>query len=101
MQPVPPLFGLDDPAVTPSDIESTGDGAPNGSALGEKIIDVDAQVQGEWTEEEEKAVRRKLDLKIVPIVTVLFLLCFLDRYVKFESRAWYPITSLIPTHYLL
>ena len=34
-----------------------------------------------WTEEEEATVRRKLDWQIVPAVTVLYLLCFLDRYV--------------------
>ncbi|KAK4631650.1 hypothetical protein CLAFUW4_02533 [Fulvia fulva] len=32
-----------------------------------------------WTEEEETRVRRKLDLQIVPMVTVLYLMCFLDR----------------------
>ncbi|KAI1337482.1 MFS general substrate transporter [Xylariaceae sp. FL0016] len=32
-----------------------------------------------WTAEEEIAVRRKLDLQLVPAVTVLYLLCFLDR----------------------
>ncbi|KAF2198905.1 MFS general substrate transporter [Delitschia confertaspora ATCC 74209] len=32
-----------------------------------------------WTVEEETAVRRKLDCWIVPITTVLYLLCFLDR----------------------
>ena len=34
-----------------------------------------------WTEEEETAVRRKLDRVIVPLTTFLYLLCFLDRYV--------------------
>jgi hypothetical protein len=34
-----------------------------------------------WTEEEETAVRRKLDKYIVPLTTFLYLLCFLDRYV--------------------
>ena len=33
----------------------------------------------DWTKEEETAVRWKLDLRIVPIVSVLYLLCFLDR----------------------
>lgn len=33
-----------------------------------------------WTEEEETAVRRKLDRVIVPLTTFLYLLCFLDRY---------------------
>ena len=32
-----------------------------------------------WTEEEETAVRRKLDKWIVPTTTFLYLLCFLDR----------------------
>ncbi|KAJ4339874.1 hypothetical protein N0V95_007653 [Ascochyta clinopodiicola] len=32
-----------------------------------------------WTEEEETAVRRKLDRVIVPLTTFLYLLCFLDR----------------------
>lgn len=32
-----------------------------------------------WTEEEEKAVRWKLDKVIVPLTTFLYLLCFLDR----------------------
>ncbi|KAL5120339.1 hypothetical protein ACEQ8H_001629 [Pleosporales sp. CAS-2024a] len=32
-----------------------------------------------WTEEEETAVRRKLDRVIVPLTTLLYLLCFLDR----------------------
>lgn len=34
----------------------------------------------EWTAEEEKAVVRKLDWRVVPLVTVLYLLCFIDRY---------------------
>lgn len=33
-----------------------------------------------WTQEEETAVRRKLDRVIVPLTTLLYLLCFLDRY---------------------
>ncbi|KAF2106404.1 major facilitator superfamily domain-containing protein [Lophiotrema nucula] len=32
-----------------------------------------------WTEEEETAVRRKLDMYIIPLTTFLYLLCFLDR----------------------
>ncbi|KAI0123023.1 major facilitator superfamily domain-containing protein [Xylariales sp. AK1849] len=32
-----------------------------------------------WTEAEETAVRHKLDWQLVPTVTVLYLLCFLDR----------------------
>lgn len=33
----------------------------------------------EYTEEEEAAVRWKIDLHTVPIVTLLYMLCFLDR----------------------
>lgn len=32
-----------------------------------------------WTDEEERAIRRKLDFRVVPLVTLLYLLCFLDR----------------------
>ncbi|KAK8038062.1 MFS general substrate transporter [Apiospora phragmitis] len=32
-----------------------------------------------WTREEEAVIRHKLDWQIVPVVTVLYLLCFLDR----------------------
>jgi hypothetical protein len=32
-----------------------------------------------YTEEEERAVRRKLDKYLVPLTTFLYLLCFLDR----------------------
>lgn len=32
-----------------------------------------------WTEAEETAIRHKLDWQIVPIVTLMYLLCFLDR----------------------
>ncbi|OHE99924.1 major facilitator superfamily transporter [Colletotrichum orchidophilum] len=33
----------------------------------------------EWTEAEEQAVKRKIDWHTVPLVTTLYLLCFLDR----------------------
>ena len=32
-----------------------------------------------WSDEEETRIRRKLDFRIVPLVTLLYLLCFLDR----------------------
>lgn len=32
-----------------------------------------------WTQAEEDAIRHKLDWQIVPIVTLMYLLCFLDR----------------------
>lgn len=33
----------------------------------------------EWTTEEETAVRRKFDLTITPLVTLLYMLCAIDR----------------------
>jgi len=33
----------------------------------------------EWSEEEETAIRRKIDWHTVPLVTLLYMLCFLDR----------------------
>ncbi|OAP64112.1 hypothetical protein AYL99_00084 [Fonsecaea erecta] len=33
----------------------------------------------DWTEQEETAIRRKIDRRIVPLVTLLYLFCFLDR----------------------
>ncbi|KAK8192897.1 major facilitator superfamily domain-containing protein [Phyllosticta capitalensis] len=38
-----------------------------------------AAVTPDWTEEEERAVRRKLDWHLVPILTFMYLFCFLDR----------------------
>lgn len=40
----------------------------------------------EWTAAEEKALVAKLDRRIVPLVTVLYLLCFLDRYQLPENQ---------------
>ncbi|CAG9946163.1 unnamed protein product [Clonostachys rosea f. rosea IK726] len=34
---------------------------------------------GDWTVEEEAAVRRKFDFTIVPLVTLLYMLCAIDR----------------------
>ncbi|KAK3293767.1 major facilitator superfamily domain-containing protein [Chaetomium fimeti] len=33
----------------------------------------------EWTEEEERVLRRRIDWHTVPLVTLLYMLCFLDR----------------------
>ncbi|KAF2430599.1 MFS general substrate transporter [Tothia fuscella] len=38
-----------------------------------------SDVEVAWTEEEETAVRRKIDYHVVPVVTLLYLLCFIDR----------------------
>jgi hypothetical protein len=39
----------------------------------------DSQQSFEWTEQEERRMRLKLDLRIVPTVCILFLLCYIDR----------------------
>lgn len=36
-------------------------------------------IEPAWTEAEERAVRRKIDWHVVPLMTLLYLLCFLDR----------------------
>lgn len=42
-----------------------------------KSSDSDEEIT--WTEEEEKIIRHKIDWRLVPTVTFLYLLCFLDR----------------------
>lgn len=44
-------------------------------------------IDNEWTDEEEKTLRNRMDWYIVPLVTVLYLLCFLDRCVPFLRLA--------------
>lgn len=39
----------------------------------------DEQRRIEWTDEEERRMRLKLDLRIMPVVFILFLLCYIDR----------------------
>jgi hypothetical protein len=48
-----------------------------------------------WTEEEETAVRRKLDRVIVPLTTFLYLLCFLDRYAHDLMRDQHVLTDTL------
>lgn len=35
--------------------------------------------ESDWTPEEEAAIRRKFDLTITPLVTLLYMLCAIDR----------------------
>lgn len=51
--------------------------SPSSSDKGEEISGGNEDLT--WTEEEEKKIRRKLDFHVVPLVTLLYLLCFLDR----------------------
>lgn len=34
----------------------------------------------QWSEEEERAVRRKMDVRLLPLLTSLYLVCFIDRF---------------------
>ncbi|KAL2019755.1 hypothetical protein VTK56DRAFT_9199 [Thermocarpiscus australiensis] len=49
------------------------DSSKDGASSDETVSDL------EWTEEEETAIRRKIDWHTVPLVTLLYMLCFLDR----------------------
>jgi hypothetical protein len=40
---------------------------------------LEAVGETDWTPEEETALRRKFDLTIVPLVTLLYMLCAIDR----------------------
>lgn len=53
----------DEPQTPTSDIA-------NGSIIGRDV---------DWTPEEEAAVRRKFDFTITPLVTLLYMLCAIDR----------------------
>lgn len=41
----------------------------------------------DWSPGEESSLRMKLDLRIMPMVFILFLLCYIDRSVKIVR--WY------------
>ncbi|EFQ88088.1 hypothetical protein PTT_16160 [Pyrenophora teres f. teres 0-1] len=62
------------------------DRSPASLEKGEEVVyneangsDRSTDVDFTWTEEEETRVRRKLDRVIVPLTTLLYLMCFLDR----------------------
>lgn len=52
-------------------------------AKSEKYSDIEVEdvQEATWTEKEETTARWLIDFRVVPIVFVLYLLCFLDRYV--------------------
>lgn len=47
----------------------------------EKVSSSEENLALEWSDEDETRVRRRMDLRIVPTVFVLYLLCFIDRLV--------------------
>lgn len=36
-------------------------------------------IQEDWTQEEETRIRRKFDFTITPLVTLMYMLCAIDR----------------------
>ena len=48
--------------------------------LKEELEVTESQIENAaWTQEDEKRIRRRLDLKLMPIIFGLYLLCFVDR----------------------
>jgi len=37
----------------------------------------------EWSDADEKRIRNKMDMRIVPTVFILYILCFIDRYASY------------------
>lgn len=72
-------MSLNEKALT-SEMEKglPGDSSPAPSA---------ADITDEWTEADEKKLRNRLDWHIVPFVTVLYLMCFLDRFVAHIKKS--------------
>lgn len=33
----------------------------------------------EWSKDDEARIRRRLDLRVMPVIFILYLLCFIDR----------------------
>jgi hypothetical protein len=57
-------------------------------------------MDSDWTPEEETAVRRKFDFTITPLVTLLYMLCAIDRYLlhPFPSSHHNVLTALLTKH---
>ncbi|KAL7271216.1 hypothetical protein RUND412_006042 [Rhizina undulata] len=48
-------------------------------SLEEGVRSVGGTVINEWTPEEESALRKKLDLRLLPLATIIYFLCVIDR----------------------
>ncbi|KAK3343441.1 major facilitator superfamily domain-containing protein [Lasiosphaeria hispida] len=66
---------MDPEKETVKQLENEAITAVKGAASGSE----DSLADFDWTEEEETIVRRKIDWHTVPLVTLLYMLCFLDR----------------------
>ena len=49
------------------------------AAIAEKSSSDDESSSREWTELDEKRIRRKIDWRLIPTVFLLYLMCFIDR----------------------
>jgi hypothetical protein len=47
--------------------------------VAEKVSSDDDSQSMEWNEKDEKRIRRRMDLRIIPTVFALYLMCFIDR----------------------
>lgn len=63
-------------SLKPSDSSDHVDGEDSKAEMGPVVLEF-----SEENKELEKKIRRKFDFTIVPIVTGIFLLAFIDRYV--------------------
>jgi len=55
-----------------------------GENNGKEIIDEKCEIASDgelWSAKEEALVRRRLDGRLLPLLAVGYLLCFIDRYV--------------------
>ena len=67
-------------SLKPSDSGEYVEGEVSKAELGTVVLEF-----SEENKELERKIRRKFDLTIVPIVTGIFLLAFIDRYVIFQD----------------
>ncbi len=44
-----------------------------------EVSSVEETQSAEWTKADVKRIRRKMDIRIVPTVLMLYLMCFIDR----------------------
>lgn len=63
---------MDSPASPPEKLS-------NEVVHSEKVSSNAVDASMEWTDADEKRIRRKMDFRIVPAVFALYLLCFIDR----------------------
>ncbi|KAH8911972.1 MFS general substrate transporter [Coniochaeta sp. PMI_546] len=61
------------------DFKAEPAGSSDASTGSGVVEEADIDIDSEWTAAEEKAIRRKFDLTITPLVTILYMCCAIDR----------------------